>query len=385
VSAVPPTCWEASAVHVVVAPDSFGGTLTAVEAADALADGWLDARPLDRVTRLPLSDGGEGLLDVLAALHAGAERGVVEVADAASRPREVPFLWLGDGTVLVESAQVCGLSAVPVDERRPLEATSYGVGQLLAHVVSVGARRIVLGLGGTATVDAGSGALNGLGLRLTTAEGEGLRIGAASVGTCARVEQGWSRWRDDVELVLLADVSIPLGDAVARYGPQKGLGRAQVAPLAAGVARFAEVLTTRFPGPADASTRGSGAAGGLGFALAVALGGRLVDGAPWVAEQVGLSAALADADLVITGEGHLDATTADGKVAGHVAGAARAAGVPLAVVAGRVDPRAVASLGVPSERAVAAPSARPGPPAAAAVRRAAGSLAVRLASVPSDS
>jgi len=371
-------------VRVLVAPDSFGGRLTAPQVAGAVVEGWLAARPEDRVTALPLSDGGEGFLDVAAGLHPDAVRSSVEVADATSRPRTVDLLRLANGTVVIESARVCGLRDVPVDERRPLEATTYGVGQVLQHALDLGARRIVLGLGGTATIDAGSGALNGLGFRLTTAEGEGLRIGAGSLGTCVSVEPGWSRWPEDIELVLLADVRIPLVQAVARYGPQKGLARGQVADLEESMGRFAAVLTERFPGPVDATTPGTGAAGGLGFGLAVALGGRFHDGAAWYAERAGLEEALAAADLVITGEGRLDATTADGKLVAHVVSAARQRGVTTAILAGVVDREAPGLLGVPDELVVAAPSEGPhadASDAVAALRRASRTLADRLTSV----
>jgi glycerate kinase len=369
-------------VQILVAPDSFGGTLTATEVAEGFALGWLEERPADRVLRLPLSDGGEGLLAVLRELHPEAHVGRLEVAGTDTRPVEVPVLWLDDRTAVLESATICGLPPVGAP-RRPLEATSYGVGQALKQVTAQGARHVVLGLGGTGTVDGGSGALNGLGMRLTVADGSGLRVGAGDLANCVAVEPGWSDWSSDVRLELLADTGIVLSEAVARYGPQKGVADAQAGPLSAAMLRWAEVLGRAFPGSVDARTAGTGAAGGLGFALAVALGGRLMSGSTWVAERAGLAQAMGDADLVVTGEGRLDATSATGKVVSHVLATARQHGRPVAAVVGAIAPGAMEELGLMPERVVTAPASGPGPAARDAVRTAARTLARRVSSVHS--
>jgi glycerate kinase len=371
-------------VQVLVAPDSFGGTLTAREVTAAFATGWRDVRPGDVVRQLPLSDGGEGLLEVLAGLHPAARATTVEVAGTDTRPVQAPVLWLDERTAVLESATICGLppSDVPC---RPLEATSYGVGQALAQVVADGARHVVLGLGGTGVVDGGSGALNGLGMRLRTEDGSGLRVGAGDLARCTAVEPGWSAWPSDgVTLDLLADTAIGLADAVPRYGPQKGVTPAQRGPLSDAIAVWADVLVRAFPGPVDAGTPHTGAAGGLGFALAVALGGRLVPGADWIAERVDLDGAIGAADLVVTGEGRLDATTATGKVVGRVLGSAQRQGRASAAVVGAVVPGAPEALGLAADRIVTAPADGPGPAAHAAVRDAARTLARRVTSVHSD-
>jgi glycerate 2-kinase len=370
-------------VRVLIAPDSFGGTLAAAEVADAFAAGWLDVRTADTVRRLPLSDGGEGLIAVLSDLLPDARVTTVEIAGTDTRPLQAPVLWLDERTAVLESATICGLP--PADApRRPLEATSYGIGQALMHVVDAGARHVVLGLGGTGTVDGGSGALNGLGMRLRVADGSGLRVGAGDLGACTTIERGWSRWPADATLDLLADTRIVLGEAVQRYGPQKGVTPAQVGPLGTAMERWAEVLCEAFPGPVDAGSAHTGAAGGLGFALAVALGGRLVPGAAWVAERAGLGDAVAAADLVVTGEGRLDATTATGKVVTQVLDAARSAGRATAAVVGQVVPGAVEELGLAADRVVSAPASGPGPAAREAVRGAARTLARRVTSVHSE-
>jgi len=371
-------------MHVVIAPDSFGGTLTAREVAAAFVEGWRAVRPSDAVTPVPLSDGGEGLLDVLSGLHPAARRSAVEVAGTDTRPVDAPVLWLDDRTALLESATICGLPSVGDAPRRPLEATSYGVGQALAHVVAEGARHVVLGLGGTGVVDGGSGALNGLGMRLRRADGSGLRVGAGDLATCTSVEGGWTTWPEQgVTLELLADTEVVLAEAVTRFGPQKGLTPAQHGPLTEAFAVWGEVLTAAFPGPVTATTPRTGAAGGLGFALAVALGGQLVAGSDWVAERAGLERAVVDADLVVTGEGRLDATSATGKVVGRVLAAARRHGRASAAVVGSAAPGTAESLGLSPDRVVTAPAAGPGPAAHAAVRDAARALAERISSVHS--
>jgi glycerate kinase len=364
-------------VHVVVAPDGFGGTLAPTAAARAIAEGWASARPTDRITVVPMSDGGQGLLDVLAAADPEATSERLEVAGPDARPRPATLLRLGDGTVVIESADVCGLALVPPELRRPLEATTYGIGQALAVAVAAGARRIVVGLGGTAALDGGSGALNGLGLRLRTADGA-LRIGAGDLAACVAVERGRAVWSEDVELVLLHDVDLPLAAAAPRFGPQKGLDADGVARAAAALEAWAGVLGAAFPAMTDPSAPGTGAAGGLGLGLAAALGGRLVPGAAWVGDRVGLDAAIGAADLVITGEGRLDAASGEGKVVGHVAALARARSRPLAAVVGGVGPGA--DDVVPVGRRELGPVGPDGD-AAAAVRTAAATLARRLTSV----
>lgn len=369
-------------MDVLVAPDSFGGTLRAAEVATSFRTGWLEVRPADTVVTLPLSDGGEGLIEVLELLHPEARRTTVEVAGTDSRPVVAPLLWLDDRTVVIESATICGLPG-PDAPRRPLDATSYGVGQAIAHAVADGARHVVVGLGGTGVVDGGSGALNGLGMRLRVADGSGLRVGAGDLGRCTSIGTGWSCWTEDVALTVLADTDAVLADAVTRFGPQKGLTSAQAGPLAAAFEAWADLLCTTFPGPIGPATPGTGAAGGLGLALAVALGGELVSGSAWVAARTGLDAAVAAADLVVTGEGRLDATSAADKVVARVLATARTHGRAVAAVVGVVAPGAAEAVGLAGDRVVTAPATGPGPAAQAAVRAAARTLAERATSVHS--
>jgi glycerate 2-kinase len=326
-------------VRVVVAPDSFGGTLSARDAAAAIAEGWRRARPDDEVVTVPMSDGGEGLLDVLA--RPVDVRHEVEVAGPLGRPVTAAWLERTDGSAVVESALACGLALVPAEQRTPLDTTTFGVGQLLDDVRRAGCRDVRVGLGGSATVDGGAGALTGLGYRLTVADGSGLKVGGLDLHRVAHLERGWAAAWDDVEVTLLADVTTVLDDAAVRFGPQKGATPEDVEVLRTGLARWAEVVERDLDVPGLRSAAGSGAAGGLGFGLAAGLGGRLTNGAVAVAELVGLHAALADADVVITGEGRLDATSLEGKVVDAVTTLALLSGrsATILAVCGRVDDR----------------------------------------------
>ena len=322
-------------MKVVVAPDGFGGTLSALEAAEAIAAGWRDQRPGDEVVTVPLSDGGEGLLAVLAA--AEDRRVTVEVAGPQGHPVEAPFLLRPDGSAVIESALACGLALVPEDRRTPMVATTFGVGELLEAARGAGARRILVGLGGSATVDGGAGALLGLGFRVLVEDGSGLKIGGDDLRRVAAVERGWSADWADVEVELLADVTTALPDAARVFGPQKGASPEDVETLTAALERWADVVERDLvPGRALREEPATGAAGGLGFALAAAIGARFRVGSVVVGDLVGLPDAVQTADLVITGEGRLDATTGQGKVVDHVTGLARAAGRPVQAVVGQV-------------------------------------------------
>ncbi|MBY5164448.1 glycerate kinase [Salsipaludibacter albus] len=321
-------------MRVVIAPDSFGGTLTAQQAAEAIATGWARTRPHDELVLLGMSDGGEGLLDVVGAADPGLQHHEVEVAGPRGLP--VTATWLGGERVaVVESAQACGLSLLAPGDRDPLLTTTHGVGELLESVRATGVRRILVGLGGSATVDGGAGALTGLGMRLRRADGSGVKVGGGWVGDTDRVEPGWiaTEW-DDVTVDLLADVTTPLADAAAVFGPQKGADEQAVATLAAGMDRWAAVVERDLDRPGLARRPGTGAAGGLAFGLAAALGGTVKAGAPVVADLVGLDAALRDADFVVTGEGRVDATSHAGKVVSEIAQRAHTFDVDWALVAG---------------------------------------------------
>jgi glycerate kinase len=266
--------------------------------------------------------------------------------------RRVPGEVLVSGdTAYVESAQACGLHLLDPGERDPNRTTSYGLGVLLVAAMESGVRRVVVGLGGSATNDAGAGMLAALDAAPVDEAGYALPYGGAALIGCTGLT-GPPRLRAGVRLVAATDVDNPLTGlhgASAVFGPQKGASREDVMRLDAALERFAGVLEKSVPGcPADLAARpGAGAAGGLGAAI-IALGGEVVSGVGLVREVVGLDAALDDADLVITGEGSFDHQSLRGKVVAGVAGAARDRGLPCVVVAGRVSAgrREAAAAGV---------------------------------------
>lgn len=323
-------------MRVVVAPDKFAGTLTAAEAARAVAGGWSRVRPADEVVVVPMADGGEGTLAVVEAAVRGSERVELEVADALGRPVRAAWLRLPDGRALVEVAQACGLSRLAPRDRDPLRATTYGVGQLLRAAVAGGATAIVVGLGGSATVDGGAGMATALGARLLRADGNGVKVGGRWLGEITRIVPPPPL---GVPLVAASDVTNPLleaAGAAAVFGPQKGADAEAVALLDDNLRRFADVVERDLPGGPWRDAPGAGAAGGLGFALLALTGAPIVPGAQAVADLVGLERALDGAAVAVTGEGALDASSAGGKAPTHVLARARAHGARVLAVAGRV-------------------------------------------------
>lgn len=326
---------ETPGVHVLICPDKFAGTLSAVEVAHALAEGWRDRVPGDDLVARPLADGGPGFVEVLAEVLPG-RRIPVPTVDPLGRPVDGEILVVG-GTAYLESAQACGLHLVARAERDPKVTTSYGLGLLIFAAVEAGATEIVIGLGGSATNDAGAGMLAALDAAPLDAAGYALPYGGAALAGCHRLG-GTPRLRG-ARLVAATDVDNPLiGEhgASAVYGPQKGATPADVALLDAALGHFAEVLERSLPGcpPGLVALPGAGAAGGLGAAL-LALGGRVESGIDLVRRATGLDQAMADADLVITGEGGFDDQSLRGKVVAGVARAAAGLSVPCVVVAGR--------------------------------------------------
>lgn len=342
-------------VRVLVAPDSFGGTMTARQAAEAVAAGWRRAAPDDEIVLRPLSDGGPGFLDVLNTAL-GGDFVKVAIPDPLGRDTTGSVLRVGDDAY-VESADATGLHHLAKDERDPKRTTSYGVGLLLSAAIESGARRVVVGLGGSATNDGGAGMLGALGAVALDVGGSALPYGGAALAQCDRLE-GVPALRG-VELVIASDVDSPLTGlhgASAVFGPQKGATREDVLLLDAALARWAEVLERDLPGcpPGIAELPGAGAAGGLGAAL-LALGARREPGIALVRSLIGLDAALDAADLVVTGEGSFDFQSLRGKVAAGVAAGAAERALPCLVMAGQVSVgrREAAAAGVEAAYAVA--------------------------------
>jgi len=293
-------------MRVLVAPDCFTGTLTAPEAAEAIAAGWRRSDPGATLDLAPMSDGGPGFVEVLER-SVGGRLVATEVSGPFGHPVLAELLLADDGTAYVEAAAACGLAQVPEGERDAMAASTEGVGDLLRVALEEGATRMVVGIGGTASTDGGRGCVERFG--------------------------GPGRWPSGVDLLVATDVDNPLlgtGGAAAVYGPQKGADRTQVALLEQRLTEW--VAATG--GLAEAP--GAGAGGGLGYGLML-LGGRRVSGVQTVLEALRLEQRAAAVDLLLTGEGSFDATSLQGKVPRGVAWVAQRSARPCVVLAGRVQ------------------------------------------------
>ncbi|HUL04213.1 MAG TPA: glycerate kinase [Gemmatimonadales bacterium] len=316
---------------ILVAPAAFKGTFGPRQVAQAISAGVRRAVPDATVLQCPISDGGDGLLD--AVLPAEALRERVEVTGPLGLPVPGVLGWLDGDSAIFESATACGIALLKPPERDPLRTTTRGVGELIWEAVDRGARTVVVGLGGSATVDGGGGAARGVGWTLRDRAGATLPEGGGALAELGSLEGGWGL---DARIVALTDVTTPLTGpkgAAPVFAPQKGASPAAVERLAAGL----DVLAAAFAQhgrPELASLPGGGAAGGLGAGLAFFAGAELVPGADWVLERVGFDAALATADLVITGEGSFDRTSFVGKASGEVLRRAQTTRKKVAVVAG---------------------------------------------------
>ncbi|WP_454691567.1 glycerate kinase [Achromobacter aloeverae] len=347
-------------MKIVIAPDSFKESLSAPDTAAAIARGVREACPDAEIVCVPMADGGEGTVDAVLQATGGQWRRT-RVRDALGETVEAAWGWIEPHTAVIEMAAAAGLEQVPPARRDPMRATSHGVGELLRAALDAGAQRIILGLGGSATNDAGAGLLSALGLRILDADGGLLAPGGGALAHAARLDTRELDPRLGRILVEVAcDVDNPLcgpKGASAVFGPQKGATPAQVAELDAALAVFAD-LCARTLGRDERDAPGAGAAGGLGFAAHAFLGARFRPGVELVAELGGLAAAMQGADLAFTGEGRMDEQTLHGKTPAGVARIGKAAGVPVVALAG--------SLGAGYERLneagiVAAFSLAPGP------------------------
>ena len=379
-------------MDVLIAPDCFTGTLSAGQAADAMAEGWRRGAPHDELTLLPLSDGGPGFLEVLSRALGGTNVSAT-VADPLGRPVPAVILVVdtaGRRTAYLESAQACGLHLLAGRERNPMVTTTYGVGELVDAAVKEGATRVVVGLGGSGTNDGGAGLLAALGAgdpdvlaaggaRLAELEDDALE----GLGAVRQRLQG-------IELVLATDVDSPLlgfHGASAVFGPQKGATPEMAQQLESALGRLTEVVGTAVPPARDLLTGqelrrdrepGAGAAGGLGYGLLL-LGGHRVSGVQAVLDAVGFEPLVQATDLVVTGEGTFDWQSLRGKVVAGVAQAALACAKPVVVIAGQVlvGRRETMELGVSGTYAVAESPEQ----VSAALADPAGTLSVRATRV----
>ncbi|TVL92937.1 glycerate kinase [Streptomyces sp. SAJ15] len=350
--------------RVLIAADKFKGSLTAVEVAARVTAGLRRALPGVRVEALPVADGGDGTVD--AAVAAGFERRETVVTGPLGTRLTASFALRGR-TAVVEMAEASGLRRLPRGLFAPLTATTYGSGELLRAALDAGARTIVFGVGGSATTDGGAGMLSALGARLLTADGRPVAPGGGPLRDLATVDlSGLDPRLADTETILASDVDNPLTGpkgAPAVYGPQKGATDADVAALDLALAHYTRVLE-RAVGPRAAEyaqAAGAGAAGGIGYGALVGLGAVFRPGIDVMLDVLGFMDALDRADVVITGEGSLDEQTLHGKAPVGVAAAARARGVPVLAVCGRLTLPAEALAAAGISRAYALTDLEPDP------------------------
>ena len=372
-------------MKIVIAPDSFKESLTALQVADAIEAGMREVWPDATYVKVPVADGGEGTVQAMIDAT-GGRRVDVRVTGPLGQAVDA-FYGEAGGIAVIEMAAASGLEGVPPDLRDPRTATSRGTGELIRAALDAGARRFVLGVGGSATNDGGAGMLQALGVRLLDTDGRDLGPGGAELARLDRIDaSGLDPRVREAEFRIACDVDNPLvgprGASVV-FGPQKGATPAMVAQLDAALAHYAEVIR-RDLDEDIAQTPGAGAGGGIAAAMMVFLKGQLKPGVEIVLDAVGLDAAVRDADLVVTGEGRIDGQTVHGKTPMGVANVARRHGKPVVAIGGglAVDADAVHAHGI---EVVVAAVARPCSVAEALaagadnLRRAARNLAAALA------
>ncbi len=328
-------------LKIVVAPNSFKGSLSATQAALAIARGVRQTMPDAEIVEVPVADGGDGTVEALVSAHRGAYQWV-NVEGPLGEPVQATYGLIDGGrTAVVELASASGFELVSPARRDPRRTSTFGFGQLLDAARRSGARTVIAGIGGSATNDGGAGMAQALGYRLLDASGHDLPRGGSALLELARIDAGGldPGWRS-IEVKVACDVTNPLtgpNGASHVYGPQKGADRLTVELLDRALERLASVIE-RDLGKRVRDVPGSGAAGGTGAGLVAFLDARLVPGAPLVVEAAGLEAAMRGADLVITGEGRIDGQTAFGKAPGEVAKRAQKAGIPVLFLAGTRGP-----------------------------------------------
>lgn len=335
-------------MKIVIAPDSFKESLSAMQVAQVIEDGFREIFPDAHYVKLPVADGGEGTVQAMIDATGGQR---IERAVTGPLGEPVPaFYGLtgGEPVAVIEMAAASGLELVPPEQRNPLRTTSYGTGQLIRAALDAGARRFVLGVGGSATNDGGAGMAQALGARLLDAQGVELGPGGGALARLDRIDvSGLDPRVREAVFEVACDVGNPLvgpQGASAIFGPQKGASPDMVAQLDASLLHYAGVIE-RDLGHDIAQVPGAGAGGGIAAAMMVFLGGRLRPGSEIVTDAVGLARALEDADLVVTGEGRVDGQTVQGKTPVGVARVAQRCGKPVIAIGGCLGRDAAAVYG----------------------------------------
>ncbi len=334
-------------IKIVIAPDKFKGSLTSLEAARAMERGVIKALPNAMTTLVPMADGGEGLVDAYWSVVGGSFH-EVNVKGPLGDFVTARFLQLPDGqTTVMEMSSASGLTLIHADDRDPVKTSTYGTGELLLGSLSNEAhRKVIMGIGGSATNDGGAGFAQALGYQLLDIEGNAIPPGGGGLERLARIVPTTSDLLKDVDVQVACDVDNPLcgpRGASAIYGPQKGADPAMIARLDRNLAHFATIIK-RDLGVDVADVPGAGAAGGLGAGMIAFASAKLFPGIDLVIEAVGLRSKLDGASLCLTGEGRVDASSAHGKTIMGVGREAKALGVPTLALCGTIGPGAEAIL-----------------------------------------
>ncbi len=323
-------------MKIVIATDSFKGSLTSKEAGDAIKEGIISSCPAAVVEVFEAADGGEGTLRAIVNARKGRFVNVT-VTGPLGRPVSAAYGIIGSPlTAVIDSSEACGLTLVPPDKRDPLYTTTAGVGELIKDALDKGCRRFIIGLGGSSTNDCGAGMLQSLGAKLLDEDGNDIRQGAIGLSDLQTVDlSGLDGRTGKSEFLIACDVKNPLtgpSGCSFVFAPQKGADKVSCQKMDKWIGDFAKLFED-----ADSNFPGAGAAGGLGFALRTCLNGRMMSGAGLVLEQIGLEDAVKDADIMITGEGRLDAQTVMGKLPFEAASLAKRYGVRTIAFAGKTE------------------------------------------------
>lgn len=328
-------------MKIVIAPDSFKESLSAMQVAEAIEQGFSEIFPQAEYIKLPMADGGEGTVESMVAAT-GGERVHVNVTGPLGLPVNGFFGWMGDGeTAVIEMAAASGLHLVAPEQRNPLITTSFGTGELILAALNHGARKIILGIGGSATNDGGAGMMQALGAHFHDIDGKELHVGGAALAQLASVDLSQLDARlAQTDILVACDVDNPLcgaKGASAVFGPQKGATPERVKQLDAALQHYGEKIELA-TGKSVLNVAGAGAAGGMGAALFGLLNARLQPGIEIVTEALKLADAVQGADLVITGEGRIDSQTIHGKTPVGVARVAKRYDIPVIAIAGGMTP-----------------------------------------------
>ena len=327
---------------IVVASDSFKGSLSSMEVADAVERAVLQTYPLCEVVKVDVADGGEGTMDALRQTLGGRTH-CVEVLDPLGRPIRASYVILDDDiTAVIEMAVASGLPLLTEEERNPLKTSTYGTGQLIADALDKGCRKFLIGIGGSSTNDAGMGMLQALGYCFLDAQSNDLRGCGESLERVSSIDDSTiNPALAQSEFIVACDVDAPLDGpkgAACVFAPQKGADPETVERLDKGLKHFSEEVSKSMDAVEDyAQIPGAGAAGGLGFGLMAFMNARLVSGIDMVLDAIGFDSIIKDADLIVTGEGKIDSQTMTGKAPCGVLRRAKHQGIPVVAIAGCVQ------------------------------------------------